>query len=753
MRVTLLGLVRTAYVVVAALLSATLLPRLGVPQEWVPDLVLIGVVATAVLRGPVHGALVGLVAGWVVELVPPVGSPLGLTPLVHHARRPRRRALPAGVVAHRGPRRRRRSWPPVSSCSSAGSPRRSSPRAASRPPTGSAGSPRRWPWGCSPCRCCSPSTGRSCAGGSDEAARRGSRVSCSCCSSSLFGLLVARLGQVQLVQGAQLTAQAASVHTRTITEHALRGQILDRTGAPLVGQLLHDGRHRRARGPARRRRRRARPRRARSPACSASRSTGCGARRMLCGTAGAPRAPACFNGSPYVPIPIATDVDPQRALTLMEQPEKFPGIGVAPEPARSYPAPAGANAAHLLGLGRPGRRRRRRVRRREHRRRGRRRPVRPRGAVRRRAAGRNGATVVAIDPRGVVTDTLSSRNPVPGSDVVTHLDARLQARTEAVLAQTVARARADGLRADCGGGRGPRRHQRRRRRGGQPPGIRPRGLHRRHQQRRARGVERRDPRRAPEVADHDRDLPAGLDVQGDLRARRRRLRGEPRRHLRLLPEPHRRRPGVQELRVARLRPHRPAPGARRVVRHRLLPPRVCRVAGPGRASPPRPGPTDPFVQTARAFGIGRATGVDLPGESAGRLPDRAWKEQYWAATRARDAAGARRAATPRWRGPDPTRAAYLTPARRRELRERAGSTARATPSTSRSGRATSRSRPLQMAQVYAAIANGGTLWQPQVAAGVRSPAGAVTPIAPRAHRQLSACGPTCSPTCGPRWPT
>ena len=82
MRVTLLGLGRTAYVVVAALLSATLLPRLGVPEEWVPDLVLIGVVATAVLRGPVHGALVGLVAGWVVELVPPVGSPLGLTPLV-----------------------------------------------------------------------------------------------------------------------------------------------------------------------------------------------------------------------------------------------------------------------------------------------------------------------------------------------------------------------------------------------------------------------------------------------------------------------------------------------------------------------------------------------------------------------------------------------------------------------------------------------------------------------------------------------
>ena len=82
MRPTLLGVLRTAYVLVAALVVATLLPRLGAQPPCVPDLVLVGVVATAVLRGPVHGALVGLLAGWVVELVPPVGSPLGLTPLV-----------------------------------------------------------------------------------------------------------------------------------------------------------------------------------------------------------------------------------------------------------------------------------------------------------------------------------------------------------------------------------------------------------------------------------------------------------------------------------------------------------------------------------------------------------------------------------------------------------------------------------------------------------------------------------------------
>ncbi|GAA6526557.1 rod shape-determining protein MreD [Intrasporangium sp. DVR] len=78
MRLSLLGILRAGYVLGAALVMTTLLPRLGVPAPFVPDLVLIGVVASAVLRGPLHGALVGIAAGWVLELVPPVGAPLGL---------------------------------------------------------------------------------------------------------------------------------------------------------------------------------------------------------------------------------------------------------------------------------------------------------------------------------------------------------------------------------------------------------------------------------------------------------------------------------------------------------------------------------------------------------------------------------------------------------------------------------------------------------------------------------------------------
>jgi len=82
-RLSLLGLVRAALVLVAALAVATVLPRLGVPARVLPDLVLIAVTASAVLRGPTHGALLGLAAGWVVDLVPPAGSPLGATALLY----------------------------------------------------------------------------------------------------------------------------------------------------------------------------------------------------------------------------------------------------------------------------------------------------------------------------------------------------------------------------------------------------------------------------------------------------------------------------------------------------------------------------------------------------------------------------------------------------------------------------------------------------------------------------------------------
>src|SRR5690606_37487808 len=36
-----------------------------------------------------------------------------------------------------------------------------------------------------------------------------------------------------------------------------------------------------------------------------------------------------------------------------------------------------------------------------------------------------------------------------------------------------------------------------------------------------------------------------------------------------------------------------------------------------------------LADMARKFGIGRETGIDLPGEADGRIADPAWKQAYW----------------------------------------------------------------------------------------------------------------------------
>ncbi len=81
-RISLLSLLRAALVVLAAALSAVVLPRLG---SVGPDLVLLVVVAAALLGGPAKGALVGLGAGWAVDLMPPAAVALGVAALTYAA--------------------------------------------------------------------------------------------------------------------------------------------------------------------------------------------------------------------------------------------------------------------------------------------------------------------------------------------------------------------------------------------------------------------------------------------------------------------------------------------------------------------------------------------------------------------------------------------------------------------------------------------------------------------------------------------
>ena len=253
---------------------------------------------------------------------------------------------------------------------------------------------------------------------------------------SLLGTLIGRLGEVQLTEHADYVQAAATMNTRVVTEAAVRGRILDRNGVPLADNtseavvtvqrkvLLEseDGGRALVRAVA---------------GVLGLPFEQVWGRTRACGTAGAPPAPVCFNGSPYQPTPVAAGVDPARALSLLERPEDFPGVGVLARPVREYPAAGQAGAAHVLGylarasaqdvtagkglvadtdmVGRSG----------------------LEAEYDRVLRGTPGRTTVAIDPRGVVTGTLSKQPPVPGRDLVTHLDLRVQSAAERALAEAV----------------------------------------------------------------------------------------------------------------------------------------------------------------------------------------------------------------------------------------------------------------------------------------------------------------------------
>lgn len=93
------------------------------------------------------------------------------------------------------------------------------------------------------------------------------------------------------------------------------------------------------------------------------------------------------------------------------------------------------------------------------------------------------------------------------------------------------------------------------------------------------------------------------------------------------------------------------------------------------------------------FGLGEMTGIDLPGEANGFIPDPNWKKQKLGE---------------RWYIGDDYHAAI--------------------------GQGFVTTTPLQMLNAIAAIANGGTLYVPRIAAQVRSSDGNVAPISPQVLR-------------------
>ncbi len=261
---------------------------------------------------------------------------------------------------------------------------------------------------------------------------------------SLFATLLGRLYFLQVVSGEEYTAQAASQSVRDIVEQPQRGLIVDDMGRPLVTNRLawvvSVDRTLLGKLPGRDRR---------ELLSRVSTATGVTVKQLerrltTCGDEGSVSG-VCWNGSPYQPVPVASDVEREVALRILEQPEDYPGVLAEQQSVRAYPRPYGVNLAHVLGYLSP---------------------VTAEELEQAEADGEdsvNGASVVgragvekeydawlrglpgtqsvAVDSMGRVLGDDSAVEARPGDTLVTSIDAKVQSVVEQQLLQTIRTAR------------------------------------------------------------------------------------------------------------------------------------------------------------------------------------------------------------------------------------------------------------------------------------------------------------------------
>ncbi len=139
---------------------------------------------------------------------------------------------------------------------------------------------------------------------------------------------------------------------------------------------------------------------------------------------------------------------------------------------------------------------------------------------------------------------------------------------------------------------------------------------------------------------------------------------------------------------------------------------------------PKKNAKDWFYKTAHQFGLGAETGIDLPGEVTGRVPDRQWKKDYWDANQEAWCKQGKKS------GDYAERIAYENCLE--GMKMRAGDSVNYS-----IGQGDTLVTPIQMATIYAAIANGGTMYDPTVGKAIISPDGKRTEeIAPKSHGKL-----------------
>jgi len=255
--------------------------------------------------------------------------------------------------------------------------------------------------------------------------------------------LSGRLWYLQVINGTAYAKVASQSRTRTIVVPAVRGQILDDVGSSMVNnnsslEVSIDTMtlERQSNGGA-------------AIMQRLSQVLGIPPQRLwqlvrLCSpTVSQP----CWSGSPYQPIPVAEGVSERAALQIMEQQQEFPGVSAQVQPVVGYPQPDGANAAQVLGyMG----------------------PITQQELAQRhlpatgfsgvdlvgragleeqydsQLRGTTGTRTVSVDAAGNVTGTVGEHAPQHGNDLVTSINASIQADAEKAVAQAVQKAQGEG---------------------------------------------------------------------------------------------------------------------------------------------------------------------------------------------------------------------------------------------------------------------------------------------------------------------
>jgi penicillin-binding protein 2 len=261
--------------------------------------------------------------------------------------------------------------------------------------------------------------------------------------AALLITLGGRLWYLQVMTGKSYAQLAALDQTQTVITPSVRGQILDDGGQPLVTNAsslvvtvnMMDLKTQGDGGKAVLRR---------LATLLHMRDKLLTEKVRLCtATVGQP----CWTGSPYQPIPVAQHVPDAVAVEIMQDHDRFPGVSAGVNPVARYPQPDGANPAQVLGYLGPITEQQMKQ---EHL------PTTGfsgvdlvgqaglEGEYNKELQGTPGQEVLSVNNAGQQLGVLRSTAPKTGDDLVTNINAKLQGDLQSILASTLTKAQQQG---------------------------------------------------------------------------------------------------------------------------------------------------------------------------------------------------------------------------------------------------------------------------------------------------------------------